>query len=230
MITALILGSGLCWTATYILIIWRGIADRTYGMPVVALAANLSWEFIFSVVRPPDLVAQHIVNYVWLALDLVILVTVVRYGPREFRDLPKPVFYVGLAGTLVLGYVGVDLVSREFDNGGPTYVAFAQNLMMSALFLSMLAARRTMAGQSVSIAVLKMVGTALASVWVSMSGNYEGSEFLLGCYLGIFALDLAYVVALLAVRRYPRTAEPAVGTGQSGLQRLSDATDTATVP
>ncbi len=57
----LMLGSGIFWTITYILIIQRGLRDHTYGMPLVALCANISWEFIFSFILPPYLV-QHIVT------------------------------------------------------------------------------------------------------------------------------------------------------------------------
>ena len=233
MLTSLLLASGLCWSAVYLLIIQKGLAGRTYGMPVAALGANLAWEFIFSFQRPPELVAQHVVNIVWFVFDLIILGTVVWFGAREFDYLPRWMFNAGLAATLVLAYLGVDLISREFDNGGPTYVAFGQNLMMSALFLGMLATRRSLRGQSLSIAVLKLVGTACASVWIGMYGEHQGSSLLLGLFVGIFVLDLAYAAAVLAVsrgwrseavRRAPRTV------GQSGLHQLSDALNTATVP
>ena len=52
MFDALMLGSGIFWTLTYVPIIWRGFLDQTYGMPLAALCANLSWEFIFSFVHP----------------------------------------------------------------------------------------------------------------------------------------------------------------------------------
>lgn len=48
MFDTLMLGSGAFWTLTYVLMIRRGFVDRTYGMPLVALGANVSWEFIFS--------------------------------------------------------------------------------------------------------------------------------------------------------------------------------------
>jgi hypothetical protein len=48
MFDALMLGSGTFWALAYVLIIRRGFLDETYGMPFVALCANVSWEFIFS--------------------------------------------------------------------------------------------------------------------------------------------------------------------------------------
>ncbi len=63
MFLLLMLGSGLFWTATYILIIRRSILDRTYGMPLAALCANISWEFIFSFILPSASI-QRIVNII----------------------------------------------------------------------------------------------------------------------------------------------------------------------
>ena len=38
----LLLSPGLFWTLTYVLVIRQGFRDRTYGMPLVALCANIS--------------------------------------------------------------------------------------------------------------------------------------------------------------------------------------------
>jgi hypothetical protein len=222
MATALAVGSGLFWTLTYLLIIRQGAADRTYGMPLVALCANLSWEFIFSVVRPHGGV-QHIVDIVWLCLDLVIAYTAVRFGPREFPYLPRWAFYVGLAATLVLSYLAVDLVCREFDGGRGAYAAFGQNLMMSGLFLAMLIARftagRGLAGQSAWIAAAKLIGTGLASLAIWVGGDYAHSGLLTYLYFAILVVDLAYLAAVILVGR--EAVAPSLGAppARPGAQR-----------
>jgi hypothetical protein len=197
--------TGLCWAATYLLIIRRGFADRTYGVPIVALCANLSWEFIFAVVRPQAEGAQQIGYFVWLMLDLVIVYTVLRFGPREFPYLPRPVFYAGFAGTLVLAYLGVDMVCREFDNGKGAYAGFAVNLMMSGLFLAMLASRRGLRGQSVSIAAWKFVGTIFASLGFWLYGDRPDSAVLMYMYIANGVVDAAYLAAVAVVRAHTRT-------------------------
>src|SRR6266487_1573231 len=103
MFTLLMLGSGIFWTATYILIIRRSFLDHTYGMPLVALCANISWEGIFSFIYPPFII-QHVVNLVWFALDMVIFIQLLRYGPREFADLSKRAFYGVCSLTLLTGF------------------------------------------------------------------------------------------------------------------------------
>ena len=98
MFTLLMLGSGIFWTATYLLIIHRSFLDHTYGMPLVALCANISWECIFSFIYPPTII-QHVVDLVWFSLDVVLFLQLLRFGPREFADLSRRVFYAlcGLA-------------------------------------------------------------------------------------------------------------------------------------
>jgi hypothetical protein len=92
MFDILLVGSGVLWTITYLLIIRRGFLDHTYGMLLVALCANLSWEFIFSFVFPRGPV-QRPVNIVWFSFDLIIFYQLLRYGPRGFPRLPKKLFY-----------------------------------------------------------------------------------------------------------------------------------------
>ncbi|MFI9272725.1 hypothetical protein ACIGXM_18670 [Kitasatospora sp. NPDC052896] len=201
--TALAVGSGVFWTVTYVLVIRVGLRDRSYGMPLVALGANLSWEFIFSFVRPHDGV-QHVIDLVWLALDCGILWTVLRFGPREFRWLSCRAFPALVAGTIGLSYLGVDAVCRQFDAGAGTFAAFGQNLMMSGLFLGMLLTRRSTRGQSLGIAVCKLVGTALASAdtWLGRADEpLHHGPLLPYLFVSILLLDLAYAVALAAVGR-----------------------------
>src|ERR687885_337267 len=163
MFDALMLGAGAFWALTYVLMIRRGFLDETYGMPLVALCANVSWEFIFSFVHPHGPV-QRPVNIIWFTLDLIILFQLLRYGPREFADLSKRVFYAMFGLALATSFCAVLSVTYEFDDWDGAYSAFGQNLLMSALFLAMLRVRRSPRGQSVSIAVSKAVGTGLASV------------------------------------------------------------------
>ena len=198
--TLLMLGSGLCWTVTYILIIRRGLRDRTYGMPLAALCANISWEFIFSFILPPSPI-QHAVNLVWFALDAVIVAQLLRYGPREFADLSRHAFYAVFAVSLATSFGVVLLVTLQFHDKG-TYAAFGQNLMMSALFIAMLYRRRSLRGQSLGIAVCKLVGTGLASLAFALYTSISHHSVLLPfLYVAIFAYDAVYAGLVYARQR-----------------------------
>ena len=193
-VMALQIGSGFFWTLVYLLIIKRGFEDRTYGMPLVALAANLSWEFIFSV-RLPHRPPQLYVNYVWLLFDLVILVQTVRFGKQTLKDLvPEKWFYPTLGLSLVTAFGIVLTMSYEFQDWDGKYAAFGQNLMMSILFVIMLLRRKSLAGQSVYIAIFKMIGTVLPSFL--FANLYPGTPLLYFLYVMIFVFDWLYIILL----------------------------------
>jgi hypothetical protein len=200
----IMVGSGVLWTLTYLLIIRQGLLHRTYGMPLVALCANISWEFIFAFVYPHDL-PQRAVNVVWLSSDVVILVQLLLYGPREFATLPRRLFYAAFALALTTAFGAVLTVTLQFDDSDGAYSAFGQNLMMSILFVTMLYSRGSMRGQSVWIAVLKMGGTALASFsFYLFNPDYDGSILLPFLYVAILIFDGIYVGATTAFARRER--------------------------
>jgi hypothetical protein len=185
------------WIVAYVLIIRRGLADRVYGMPMAAAVANVAWELIFSFVRPYD-PPQWYGNVAWLALDLVIVFQCVRYGRREWGAyLSGAEFYAGCALVQVMAFALVWFASMEVTNG-PRYVAFAQNLMMSALFIAMLLRRGSLSGQSLAIGLAKLIGTAAASLYCVLMGR--DSPLLVTLFAGILLLDGIYVALVLRFR------------------------------
>ncbi len=201
MYTALMLGSGLFWTLTYLLIIRQNARDQTYGMPLVALCANLSWEFTFAWVYPHG-PTQRSVNIVWFAFDMVIFAQVLRYGPREFPDLPPRLFYAVLGLTLATSCSVIILISYEFNDWDGVYAAFGQNLLMSVLFITMLYRRRSLRGQSIAIATCKLVGTGLASTaFYFFVGIAQRSILLWFLFGAILVYDLIYLGLVVYVHQ-----------------------------
>lgn len=192
--TILMLASGILWTSVYVLMIRRGFLDKTYGMPLAALSANIAWEFVFSFMHPHD-IPQVYVNRVWLAFDLVIVCQFFRYGWSEFRDLPKAAFAgMGLA-SIAAGFCLVLFITREFGDYYGAYTAFGQNLMMSILFIAMLRSRGGLRGQSLYIALLKWLGTAAPSLaYYLYEQKFHGSALMSFLYVSIFLTDLLYVI------------------------------------
>lgn len=204
MFDAILVGSGVLWTLTYLLIIRRGFLDRTYGMPLAALCANISWEFIFAFVYPHDL-PQRAVNVVWFSFDVVILVQLLLYGTREFAGVPRRLFYAGFGLALATAFGAILAITLQFDDFDGAYSAFGQNLMMSVLFVTMLYSRGSLRGQSVPIAALKMGGTALASIaFYFFNPEYDGSVLLPFLFVAILVFDGIYVVAAAAFARRER--------------------------
>src|SRR5215208_3140231 len=157
---------------------------------------NISWEFIFSFLYPHGPV-QRPVNIVWFSLDLVILFQMLRYGPSEFGDLSKRAFYAMFGLALATSFCAVLSVTYEFDDWDGAYSAFGQNLLMSVLFWAMLRVRGSPRGQSVSIALSKMLGTGLTSLaFYLYSPLSAGSILLPFLYVAIVTFDLIYVFAM----------------------------------
>ncbi len=161
---ALVACTGVFWSIAYILIIKKGFQDKTYGMPMAAICANLSWEFIFSFIYPYP-VGLHVINMIWFFLDIIILLQFLAFGKKEFEKiLPGCLFYPTFLFSLGIGFLAVLFSIMEFHDYLGKYAAYSQNLMMSILFILLLLKRNSISGQSMYIAVFKMLGTLMPSI------------------------------------------------------------------
>ncbi len=187
------IGSGIFWTAVYILIIRLGFRERTYGMPIAALCANISWEFIFSFVYPHD-PPQNYITIVWFVFDLVIVLQTLRFGKVTFE--PRSLFYPAFILGLLVSFGAIMAITIQFNDWDGKYAAFGQNLMMSVLFVAMLLRQQDIKGQSIYIALGKMVGSLLPSILFFL--RFPNSPLLNFLYVSIFIFDLIYLVLLYA--------------------------------
>jgi hypothetical protein len=190
------IGSGIFWTLVYLLIIRLGFRDKTYGMPITALCANISWEFIFSFMIPHGS-PQNYVNVVWFVFDLVIVFQTLRFGRAVFE--PRRLFYPAFVLGLVTSFGAILAITYEFHDWDGKYAAFGQNLMMSVLFIAMLLKRRDVSGQSIYIALFKMLGTLLPSILFYL--RIPRSVLLNFLYVAIFIFDVIYLVLIYSEHR-----------------------------
>nr|WP_222707311.1 hypothetical protein [Pontibacter qinzhouensis] len=143
----------------------------------------------------PHSTPQLYVDYVWLAFDAGILAQFLLYGKKDFtKHLPGWLFYPTFLLTLVLAALFILLLSREFNDYIGIYAAFSQNLLMSVLFIHLLLKRNSPQGQSVYIALSKMIGTIFPSVLLYL--YFPHSNLLVLLYISIFVFDLIYLVLL----------------------------------
>lgn len=187
------LGMWFFWIITYILIIKQGIRDKRYGMPMAAICANISWEFIFSFMYPlNDL--HRILTFLWFLLDIFILMQFLLYGYKEYKKIiSRKVFYSSFFITLIVSFFTILAMMHEFKDNAGVYAAFFQNLMMSGLFIALFIKRGNISGQSMGIAVCKMVGTALAAVCFYL---YFRTPLITIISLAIFIYDWIYIVLI----------------------------------
>ena len=185
-----------CWTTAYVLIIRRARLDRVPAMPFPATCMNTSWEAM--------MLFEHefgglgwITVFVWFALDLVILAQYLVYArPRQITGLADEVFWPATVAMFVVCSALPWAIHSAFDDKAGLVAAYLQNALMSILFCEMLLRRNGLRGQSVYIALARLVGTGVAIFYGEPSG-----PFLLPCYLTIVAFDTAYVMLLIRVAR-----------------------------
>jgi hypothetical protein len=189
----MILG-GIFWTLTYILIIRQGFKDRTYGMPLAALCANISWETIFAFIHPHS-PPQLYINYAWFVLDVMIVFQFLKFGKKEFSKLSLGQFYSLFLFVIAVSFAAILFVTYAFDDRLGAYSAFGQNLMMSALFLAMFFRRDDLRGQSFLISLFKMLGTGISSLAFYLYQPISHSSLIMPfLYLAIFFCDTAYTL------------------------------------
>lgn len=196
MFTHLMIASGSFWILTYIQIINRGFRDKTYGMPLVALCFNISWEFIYTFLKPHSV--PHIYsNITAFLLDVIIFYQLLLYWPNEFSNISKFRFYLLFFSSLIISFSLVFFISYTLNDNIGFYMAFGQNLLMSILFIKLLLKRSDQRGQTIYIAIFKLFGTASASLaFYLFDPIRKGSILLNSLYLSIFFFDTLYVMMI----------------------------------
>jgi hypothetical protein len=198
---------GIFWTLAYLLIIRQGFKDKTYGMPLAALCANISWEAIFAFIHPHS-PPQLYINYCWFALDLVIVFQFLKFGKEEFSKLTTAQFYSVFVFALVLSFFMILFVTYEFQDWQGGDAAFGQNLMMSILFMWMFFSRDDLRGQSVYIALFKMLGTLVSSLAFYLYQPISHGSFLLPfLYIAIFVCDGMYTILVFRRSTIKKTTQ-----------------------
>lgn len=202
--------SGLCWTLVYVEALRVSLRDRTYAMPIFALGLNLAWEVLYAA----DGLAnwgrygafgqvQTGINVVWAAFDVALVWAFFRFGRRAWPQLDGSLVVLLGGSALVVGVAVQGVFFVEFGpREAPVYAAFAQNLLMSVLFVDMLLRRGGPAGQSMVVAYAKLAGTLAATLSMGFLFGFDLYVAVLG--LLCLAFDLLYVVALGSVRATPR--------------------------
>ncbi len=203
MVLFLTLLSGIAWTIVYIVSIRIGLTQKTYAIPLAALALNIAWESIHSVNGLiTDRSVQTYINLGWGLADVVIVYTYFRYGRRELPRFVSRWMFIGWGvAVIAAAYVVHWLFITEFGwNAAARYTAFLQNALMSGLFIAMFVARRGPRGQSLVIGCAKWIGTLAPTI---VFGALAGSGFILGLGILCSVFDLAYIGLLLWARQNP---------------------------
>jgi len=194
---ACIIGDVL-WIVAYILIIVRSFKDRTYGVPMLCIALNFTWEFMYAVQFPNPNNITAMLRWAWLLTDVVIVYQLFRYG-RDGQNIPliKQYFYPICVVMFVFAYIGQLTFHYSFGDTLGGVDAYMINLLMSMLFVTMYFGRPNGAGLSRGAAWAKMLGTGVLSVASCfVFTNWLQSSFLVFLFATIFIFDVIYIALL----------------------------------
>jgi len=183
----MMVGIALFWIIGYILIIYKGFKDQSCGMPLAAICANISWEFLLTFIMPFHPL-QQIVTLVWFLLDCIILLQFLYYSKNVYS---KRMLHVSVFTLIVIAFLLQYGMAVEFDDELGIYSAFGINLLMSILFIKLVQTKE-LYGQSLWIAYFKMIGTLCASILCY--SLFPSSILLTMMYILIFMLDVVYIM------------------------------------
>jgi hypothetical protein len=187
---AIVVCIGLFWGLAYGLAIHRGFVDKFVGIPAVVVAINVSWEFVHSFVIDQE-PAQRPANFLWFFIDLIIVSQVVKYGYKDFPKLSRSLFQRLFFGLVALAAIQLFLMAREFRDILGMYSGCALNVGISAAFIITLIKRRSSAGQSLHIAICKMLGSQFAGLNTLIL--FPSRWLPLSWFIMILILDLIYI-------------------------------------
>nr|UUG60174.1 terpene cyclase [Mycoleptodicus sp. DH-2022a] len=162
----LTIASGILWTTAYALYIRQSWKDQSYGMPILAICCNITWEFIYGVVYPPAM-AEQIAFMPWIFIDLVLMYGTVKFGPREWKHSPlvarnlTTILIIGVIMTLAAHWLFAiqfkDVTDASFWSG-----YFCQ-VVVSWSAIAQLISRCSTRGHSMTIWAYRFLGTCCAT-------------------------------------------------------------------
>lgn len=190
------------WLFAYFDLVRLGFKQKTYGMPMTALALNLVWEFVYAYMYWTHDGMFYggyfmaIVNTCWAIVDVVILITHIKYGKEDFvRFAKEQWFHPYLILNLVMAVVLQITWLQAYGVAANGCTAIIQNIPMSMLFIFLLCIRKSTKGQSMAIAIGKMVGTMGATAAIAWFDSLRDPLNVAGGII-CFVFDMIYCVML----------------------------------
>jgi len=157
----LFLVCGALWTIAYVLYIRKSFRDKSYGMPLLPLCLNVSWEFLY-IINPPTIL-DRVAFTIPFILDLFIVYATIKFWPREWGNSPliaKNLITI-ITLSIAMSLVGMWAFKIQFQD--ITDVAFWSGFLVqvsnSLMSIMQLLSRGSTRGHSWGIWWSRAVGT-----------------------------------------------------------------------
>lgn len=193
----------LMWSFVYVYAVVAGFTYKTYCIPALSICINFAWEFWSVVIRVNNGQAWtfgFFISAIWLLLDIGVVVTMVKYY-TPMRRGGVPGWSVPVIGvTLMASAMSFLLFNAELL----APIAFADNALMSALFLRKRFLNENRWRTSYIVAICKLIGTLCATIVTGLM-----SRQILISVLGTICLflDILYIFTIREIRENEQKLE-----------------------
>lgn len=160
----------LAWLVAYALVILQGSRQKTYGIPMIAVCLNFTWEFLASFVLDRQSGVKVVGVWLffdrsWILVDAFIVWQLLRYG-RAQQQIPevKRFFYPIVAAVMLIAFGAQLAFTHTYMDPYGIIDAYVINLVMSILFIVRYFERRDSSGLAYAVAWTKGIATALTSI------------------------------------------------------------------
>jgi len=141
------------WIIAYLLIIRQGFRNRTYGIPMLCIGLNFTWELLYAINFPftKSTVIEDL-RWAWLILDAVIVYQLFRFG-RNDQTVPliRQYFYPICLAMFASTFIGQLAFHYTFQDKIGVTNAYMINLVMSMLFIALYFGRPSGAGPPAAV-------------------------------------------------------------------------------
>ena len=198
--------AGLGWLFAYIDLIRLGFKQKTYGMPIAALALNIVWEGLYAYMywaHDGMFYGGYMmacVNTAWFIADCLILYTHIKWGKKDFEKVADGrLFWPWFAVVMIMAVVVEITWLQAYGVRANGCTAIVQNLPMSMLFIFLLYLRKGTEGQSMMIAIGKMLGTIGA--WLAIA-VYPSLQDPLNIWCGVMCTMFDLISCVLLYKAF----------------------------
>ena len=159
MFMAFNMGWIIFWGIAYVLIVRRGFIDKTFGYPFIAICVDIAWVTTFTLIYP-----QSPFMLLFVVVDLIFLYQLLKFRTSDLNNLSKFQYYAAVVLAIVTSFALIIAFSIEFNDVHGVYSSFVDTLLTSILFIVLILRRNNVKGQSIYIAISKMLGTLSAVI------------------------------------------------------------------
>ena len=188
----------LLWVVVYIIVIRNIIKHKYIEVPVVAVCANVCWEFLWSFVFTTDMGSLYVWGYrIWFFLDCYIVYGMLRYGYKQMVVDQLKSYHVAIAISWIAAWMGMLYFYILYYDAPITKMGansgYVLNVMMSALYIPLLLRQHSTYYFSKLAGWSKGVGTFLITIFCFL---HFKDGFLLSMCVVTTILDLIYIIMI----------------------------------